>query len=98
MRMVLALAALVCLGVFGYWGWTFFQGTADRVHEGDCIAALNGTDVKPLDCADAAARFQVKEIFKDTSDVTVCEMVLGASNPLVVDQDGRNDVWCAGPK
>lgn len=98
MRSVLALAALACLGVFGYWGWTFYEGSPKTVQEGDCIAALSGDDVKPLACTDQRARFMVQEIFEDSTDVKMCSVVLGSTNPLVVDREGRSDVWCVGPK
>lgn len=97
-RAVLGVAIAVCLGVFGYWGWTVFQGEGHGVAEGDCIATLQGDNVKPLDCSAGAARFQVLEIFKDTADPSGCAAVVGASNPLVVQHDGRTDVWCVGPK
>ncbi|MDI2131424.1 LppU/SCO3897 family protein [Yinghuangia seranimata] len=98
MRTILVCAVLVCVGVFGYWGWTVYEGSTPVVEEGDCIAALNGDDVKPLKCGDSDAHFLVMEIFTNSTDTGSCAQVLGATNPLVVQRDGRSDVWCVGPK
>lgn len=97
MLTLLVLAALACAGVFGYWAFTYYEGEAPGVREGDCIATLGGTDIKPVDCSEASAKFVVLEVFKGASDTSTCAVVLGATNPLVVKRDGRSDVWCVGP-
>lgn len=96
-RILLVVAVVACLGVFGYWGWTFYAGEPAGVREGSCIAALDGNNVKPLDCASSDAKYTVLEVFKGASDATTCTVVLGATNPMVVHRDGRTDVWCVAP-
>lgn len=97
MLTLLVIAVLACAGVFGYWAFSYYEGEAPGVREGDCIAALGGTDIKPVDCSGPSAKFVVLEVFKGASDTTTCAVVLGATNPLVVKRDGRSDVWCVGP-
>ncbi|MEU8134096.1 LppU/SCO3897 family protein [Streptodolium elevatio] len=97
MRRLLAFAVVACLGVFGYWGWTFYDGEPAGVREGSCIAALGGTDVKPMDCTSGAAKYTVLEVFKGAADATTCAVVQGATDPMVVHRDGRTDVWCVAP-
>lgn len=97
-RIALTGGVLAFLGVFGYWGWSYFQGDPRSVQEGDCIAALTGGDIRPESCQDPNVKFQVQEIFTGTADTSVCQSVLGSTNPLVVKRDGRSDVWCVGPK
>ncbi|WP_436775428.1 LppU/SCO3897 family protein [Yinghuangia sp. YIM S09857] len=96
-RVLLVFAVVACLGVFGYWGWTLYEGEPAGVREGSCIAALGGADVKPLNCTDARAKYTVLEVFKGASDPTTCAVVLGATDPMVVHRDGRTDVWCVAP-
>lgn len=97
-RVALAGGLVAFLGVFGYWGWSYYQGDPRSVQEGDCIAALTGDDIRPASCQDPNVKFQVQEIFTNTADTGACTSVLGATNPLVVKRDGRSDVWCVGPK
>lgn len=97
-RVALAGGVVAFLGVFGYWGWSYYQGDPRSVQEGDCIAALTGDDIRPASCQDANVKFQVQEIFTNTADTAACTSVLGSTNPLVVKRDGRSDVWCVGPK
>ncbi|MGR6997887.1 hypothetical protein ACU686_06910 [Yinghuangia aomiensis] len=54
----LAGGMVAFLGVFGYWGWSYYQGDPRSVQEGDCIAALTGDDIRPASCRDPNVEFR----------------------------------------
>ncbi|MFF4950692.1 LppU/SCO3897 family protein [Streptomyces chattanoogensis] len=56
-------------------GWVSSWNDADTAEVGDCMKN-NGTTINPdlevVDCGTAEAKFKVKEVHSDTTDMSVC--------------------------